>query len=566
MVFIRQKLRSFRPRSVRTERHLLASLAAVVTIAAAAITAPAVGISRDEGTYFAASEMYAQWWADAIRSPGEAFARIDSWYQANREHPGLAKLLSGLSHAAFARWLGHIQAFRIPTFLFAGLLSYLLLLLAHDLTERATFPSARIRDLSRRCAALLAPALFWLVPRHFYHAHPAVFDMPVASLWLATVYAYWRSLPVRGEGLRVGWAVTTGLAFGAAVSVKHNGWFLPPLLFVHWLFTGARHLTGRGGWRTRLRAVPLAFPAMAVLGPLVFVVTWPWLWRGGLERIAWYFSFHANHEHYSWHYLGTVMRHPPFPMAYPFVVTALTVPAGVLAAMFGGLVHSVARAIGALRGDGERAVWADELLLTLNALFPIVLIAHPQVPHFGGVKHWLAAMPFLAALGARALMTASHQLWPRPALLALPLAVLILVPAAWATGHFHPFGTAAYNELAGGAGGAATLGMQRQFWGDNMVAALEVLNQHAAQGARVWYQEATVAAVRTYQRDGRLRSDLTPVETPEEAQISVYHYHQEFRDKEFRTWTEFQTTRPVHGVYLDEVPLITIYARAGAWR
>ena len=48
--------------------------------------------------------------------------------------------------------------------------------------------------------------------------------------------------------------------------------------------------------------------------------------------------------------------------------------------------------------------------------------------------------------------------------------------------------------------------------------------------------------------------------------MSVYHYHQEFRDKEFSTWTQFRTERPVDGVYLDEVPLIELYARPSAWR
>ncbi len=148
----------------------------------------------------------------------------------------------------------------------------------------------------------------------------------------------------------------------------------------------------------------------------------------------------------------------------------------------------------------------------------------------------------------------------------LALAFFALAPALWAVVHVHPYGTAAYNELAGGAPGAASLGMQRQFWGDNMVGALEALNERAVPGARVWYQEASWTAVRAYQRDGRLRADLRWANGPEAADISVYHYHQEFRDKEFSTWTQFRTARPVYGVYLDEVPLIEVYARAGAWR
>jgi hypothetical protein len=197
----------------------------------------------------------------------------------------------------------------------------------------------------------------------------------------------------------------------------------------------------------------------------------------------------------------------------------------------------------------------------------MALIAWPSVPHFGGVKHWLPAMPFLALLGARALAAAGRRLWPaRPALVTGALAALALLPAAWSVAHLHPFGTAAYNEIAGGAPGAASLGMQRQFWGDDMVAVLDAINVHAAPGARVWYQEASVTAIWAYQRDGRLRSDLVRVEGPESADVSVWQYHQEFRDKEFSTWTQFRTARPVAGAYLDEVPLVQVYARPGAWR
>jgi len=176
-------------------------------------------------------------------------------------------------------------------------------------------------------------------------------------------------------------------------------------------------------------------------------------------------------------------------------------------------------------------------------------------------------MPFLALLGARALVTAGRLLSPaRPTVVTGLLAALALAPAAWQVARTHPFGTAAWNEIAGGAPGAASMGMQRQFWGDDLVAVLPELNAHAVPGARVWFQEATTLAVKQHQRDGKLRPDLLVASGPEDADISIWQYHQEFRDREFRTWTEFRTARPVAGAYLDEVPLVQVYARPGAWR
>jgi hypothetical protein len=110
------------------------------------------------------------------------------------------------------------------------------------------------------------------------------------------------------------------------------------------------------------------------------------------------------------------------------------------------------------------------------------------------------------------------------------------------------------------------MGMQRQFWGDDLVAVLPALNAHAVPGARVWFQEATSLAAKQYQRDGKLRPDLAIASGPEDADVSIWQYHQEFRDREFRTWTEFRNARPVAGAYLDEVPLVQVYARPGAWR
>ncbi len=547
---------------------------AAVTLAVAAASAPAQGIGRDESVYLVASESYAAFWGAFVRGPSRALADVDRYFTVNHEHPALAKELYGATHALLAAGLGltsHLQGFRFGAFLLAALLSWLLAVAGFELAGAG--------------GALLAPALFWAAPRHFYHAHPAALDLPITTLWLATVLAYRRSLGAGGGRRRArAWGAAAGLLFGAAISVKHNGWFLPPLLGAHWAATRLPALR-RASAREWARAMPLAFGAMLVLGPLVFVAGWPWLWHDTLPRVREYLAFHLHHENYSWLYLGHLLREPPFPVGYPFVVTALTVPAAVVFAMAGGLVHGMARLGLALRrGHREPAgpgaippSASDELLLLLNALFPIALIAWPTVPHFGGVKHWLPAMPFLALLGARALVAAGRALWPaRAGPVTAGLAVLALVPALRAVAHVHPYGTAAYNELAGGAAGAATLGMERQFWGDDVVGLLPQLNEHALPAARVWWQETTYLAVRAWQRDGRVRADLRWANGPEDADISLWHYHQEFRDKEFRTWTAFAESprpgerarlpRPMAGLYLDEVPLVVIYARPGAWR
>jgi 4-amino-4-deoxy-L-arabinose transferase-like glycosyltransferase len=546
---------------------------ALVTFAVLAATAPAQGIGRDEGVYLSAGESYAAFPGDVRREPARFLDAADRRFAPNHEHPPLAKLAYGATHALFAEalgWTSHLQGARLGAFLFGALLSWLL----------AAWGGA----LAGLAGALLAPALFWAVPRHFYHGHPAALDMPITALWLAVVAAWARSLRAQGRPAARRWALATGLAFGAAVATKHNGWFLLPVLGLHAALTRLPALL-RAPPGARLRQVPPALPAMALLGPVVFLASWPWLWRAPWPRLRQYLAFHLHHENYAWQYMGRLLREPPFPVAYPFVVTALTVPAAVLLLYVAGFLHGVARAAtptpatppGAAGPPEARTTRSEELLLLLNAAFSLALIAWPTVPIFGGVKHWLPSMPFLALLGARALVLAGRALWPaRGGAVTAALAAAALVPAAAAVAHFHPYGTAAYNELAGFAPGAASLGMQRQYWGDGAVGVLEAVNAHAVPGARVWWQETGRAAVAAWQRDGRIRPDLRWAEGPEGADVSVWHFHAEFRDKEYRTWTAFaeppraaepaRLPRPVAGVYLDEVPLVSVYARPGTWR
>jgi hypothetical protein len=199
-----------------------------------------------------------------------------------------------------------------------------------------------------------------------------------------------------------------------------------------------------------------------------------------------------------------------------------------------------------------------------------VIISHPDVPHFGGVKHWFPAMPFLALLGgmvvagaARGSVEALRRRWPAVGLpaLAVPLFVVLFAPALIATARNHPYGTSYYSELAGGLPGAATLGMQRQFWSNNVTGILGWLNERAPPNARVWLHEVTGLAFQEYQLNGMLRRDIRAAAGPWDADIAAYQYHQEFREHEMNIWQAFGTQTPVTGLYLDETPQVIVYQR-----
>ncbi len=580
-------------------------------------TQASVGFVRDESIYFVAAESYARWFEQLIRAPAAALTdnAILRAFDINHEHPALMKMLFGLSHLVFHDWLGvlsHAAAFRIPAFVVASLIPATIYLFA--------------RSLYGGQAALWAAVSFLLVPRQFFNAHLACFDVPIAAFWLLTAYTFLRAQREPRFWL---WC---GLWFGAALATKHNGWFLPFVLAPFALVRGwllSRGVPEARAWLSRFAglyaAVGLLFAvlwiaqgpgrfvqnfillspasallallvvgtavvlrqlwrasrsvfrsvapigAMAILGPATFYLHWPYLWHHPIERAAWYFDFHATHVHYAWFYLGKLLREPPFPLDYVVVKTALTVPITIFLPMALGLAAVAARTVASLWRQWRPLLPSfEEAFVAANAVTPILIISHPNVPHFGGVKHWFPAMTFLAILGGACVWRAAQGLLgtlrPRfPALsdwgLALPFFILLFAPPAIATARNHPYGTSYYSEVAGGVPGAATLGMQRQFWSNNVTGVLGWLNEHAPSNARIWLHEVTGLAFQEYQANGMLRRDLQSAAGPWDAQIAVYQYHQEFREHEMNIWQAFGTRTPVTGLYLDETPQVIVYQR-----
>jgi hypothetical protein len=142
-------------------------------------------------------------------------------------------------------------------------------------------------------------------------------------------------------------------------------------------------------------------------------------------------------------------------------------------------------------------------------------------------------------------------------------AVAALLPGAWQIAHLHPYGTSAYGELAGDLPGAASLGMQRQYWSNNVTGILPWLNAHAPRGARVFFHEVNVESYRAYQQSGALRVDIRYAAGPSDADYAALQWHREFRDREPETWNAFGTKMPATGLYLDETPQVVVYARPG---
>ena len=517
------------------------------------VTAPAVGFVRDEGYYFKAAQEYGGWWG-AVFSSGffDAFsdAEIKSHFSYNTEHPALVKLTMGFTYRLLHEWLpiaSPSQAYRATGFLF-GALSLL-----------ATFLLGR--TLVSAPVGLLAAALMAAMPRYFFDAHLACFDVPVTAMWTLSLWAFWRAyVGERSQVRRL--ALQAGVIFGLTLATKLNGLFLPFLFVGVWLWTG-RLTRGfglargpSGGLDLRLPSLPWVLLACAIVGPLVFWAHWPYIWHDTVTRVGAYIGFHMHHEHYPASYFGAVLSKPPFPISFPFVMTLFTVPSPVV------LLGALGAIVAAVRAVRDRS--GEDTLLLLAVLLPPVLIAMPGTPIFGGVKHWYNALPVLSILAARAGLqgAAAVARWlpsPRRWIASVVVGGAMLAPGVLGIVASHPHGIGFYNELAGGIRGGAALGMQRAFWGGLGHGVLEDVAALPA-GSRVFFNRMNYDGYRMYVREGALPSHVYYANHPRGIAAALHFEQPEHGEKEGEIWSTMGT-RPVAGVYADNVTLVQLYTR-----
>ena len=603
----------------RRARLLAAAALGLATTLLLALGHRDVGYVRDEGVYFAASRQHGAWAARLLVAPREALAAParDRAFAVNREHPALMKLAAGVSARLLARpgppgadgqeraeggllpLLREGAAMRLPAQLLAGLAVALLFLAGAGLagpsfkavpkdSPEPPVPgdSPALAPLAGLCAALWFIAL----PHVWFHAGLHCFDVPVAAATLAVVLIYRRAL------VEPRWGLTLGPALGVAIAIKHNALFIPVLLALHYglCLLLARRRPRAGQW------LPLPFLAMAVLAPLTVVALWPWLWSDPLGRLGEYLEFHRLHAYYNTEYFGINYNRPPLPVSYPFVLTWATVPTGALLLALLGLALGLRRDLRApgparpapvssdtspvpadspaapARADlapvpsdtspvpADSPRWAaplagqdrrDGLLWALFAGFPLLLIALPTIPIFGGTKHWLTAYPFLALAAAAGFVALTRAARLRGRWRHAPAAALalVLVPGVWSTIDGHPYGLSQYAPLVGGPRGAADLGLLRGFWGHAVPPAV-----FAGPGAPIDLHDLHDLARLQYEREGRWPPGSAPA-GPGRARAALQFHERHMLSHELQVWDGLGTVAPAEVVTLDDVPLTSLY-------
>lgn len=540
--------------------HLLGLLLAVGYVALLLATAPSLGMSRDEGIYVIAANRYADWYRKLASDREVALlpASIHSHWEFNREHPALMKSAFALSVIANDRYQlfeRPSQAYRFPAMVTAGLLLWLVYIFG-------------ARTFGRQSGMFAALAL-GLMPQFFYHAHLACFDVPIAFFLTWVVYCYHRSL----RDPR--WAVATGLVYGLSLATKHNAWILPGVLLVHFVWMSAAEVVRRKRLgKKSLSLVPWWLFAMVLLGPPIFVGSWPWLWEQTQERALEYARFHLGHEYYNMAYFGLNHYRPPFPISFPFVMTLFTVPlvtvtlcVFALVARFGAYAPWPLGKWLDRRSVSMRDVRRTDVLFVGCLLAPIVVIALPSTPIFGGTKHWFPAYPFLALYAGwaarriiRRTRGLSRSLLPhRGPMVRTAVASTLLLPSFVETAHSHPFGLAHYTAGAGFTPGAAFYGMNRQFWGYTTGSLVGFFREHLPEGGTVWICDTLPESFNMLKRDGLLPPEIHPSWTMADADYVIVHHEHHFAEVDAQAWVAFGSTQPAYVLTHDGVPIISVY-------
>lgn len=501
--------------------------------ASVALTQRSIGYAWDESFYYEPARDAAAWVVGIVqgRLPLDA-TTIDRYWTERHEHPSFHKLISGFSLMAFDELLGPLEAMRLPIALLFGASLSLLYLLG--------------RLAWGNFGGLVSALAYAAMPRIFGDAHFSSMETPLVFSVLLTVYCF-----VRGLNSPI-WAALTGISLGLLLATKINGFFLiPPLVLWGYLYGRSRS------------AHNLFY--MAVLGPIVFVGLWPWLWPSPVLRLLDYFSFHAQHQQTALYFMGRKWGYGDelAPWFYPSVMIGVTLPISVLVLSALGLLFSI---------FSPRRCGVGILFLLIGLTMWGVASA-PSTPKYDGVRLFIPVFPFLALLAGGGGALLLHLVWRamrndrQPGrevrlvrLAGFGLAAIVAAEGGLASARYYPYLLSYFNPIVGGLRGAAAQGYEVTYWGEAVNDdVLDTLNKVIPDGASLKVLALHELNFEQLQRWGKLKPSIRIGGPP------PYYAHLLLMRRGFfaRPETALADTArffPLQEWRLQDVPLLALYS------
>jgi 4-amino-4-deoxy-L-arabinose transferase-like glycosyltransferase len=512
-------------------------LIAILVVSASLIfpTLSDMGITYDEEFYFERSRSYLRWIYflrdHKLKGIFDATV-INRYWSATDHHPALAKILMGITWRLFNPLASQLFSYR-----FANAALFLIL-------QAALYVFA-LRNFGRMVALFSTFALLFM-PRVFGHAHIAALDTPMTVMWFLCTCAFLRAM----ESVR--WRVYGAILYGLALNTKINA-FILPLPLALWGLIYYRREAARN------------FLYWALIAPVVWFVTWPWLWRDTFSKLFEYLSFHfasPAHSTIPVYYFGQRYMYSPAPWHYPFILSAVTIPATIFLVGLLGVIKVV------------RERNNVGLLVLFSFVMPLLICALPHISKYDGVRLFLPAFPFFALLSGIGLkwmvelILASFSSLRTNAFfknaLIITLITILLIPGALATCTIHPYELSYYNELVGGVTGAHKIGMESTYWGDSFAGAFDFINHDFPRRARFTCLAFQPLVLLTYKEFGILRRDIEITGVPKEKLSELDYAALICRQGGFnkRLWKLYRYGKPTYTISVDDVPLLLIYEKS----
>ena len=458
-----------------------------------------VGMAWDEAYYVDAAQKTNVWLAKWLSGEGSVTkgaplaACWDAYNVEPRGHPSITRFLVGLGMWLSPAKGSPLDAMRMPIAFCYGLTLVVIYLLTRLCYGRVT--------------AWLTVLAYFLLPRVFGHAHFALTETPTVLVTVLVVYAFLR-------GLKSGpWALWTGVLFGLALATKINALVLP-LILLPWAFLFYRRESARNLY------------AMLFIGPAVMALLWPWMWENAPLHFAEYLKWNFQHKQIGVFYGGRVYNslQDPVPWHYAWKMTVFTIPPVTLALV----VLGIARTLRAPKkhNAGLLFLWA--------AAVPMLALMMKGAPKYDGVRLFLSAFPFLAALagiggGVLVRMGAFYdragERFPKGRIVLIALILALTVGGGHALLSCQPYYLSYYNSLIKGTQGAAGK-MEVTYWGEALnQKALDTINDAVPDGATLAPRALNIEVLRYYQTWGLLKKGIQLVED-RPAQYHLLQYRQ----------------------------------------
>ncbi len=449
-------------------------------------------------------------------------------------HPPLNGELASLSNLLFYQLfgiVGDIEGYRLFTLGVSSLLIFIVYV----------FVSQQWGNF----AASVATIALLTYPLFFAESHFNIKDPVSASLYTATLYAFYKSIITK----KIRWVIITSVSAGFALGTKFNILFLPITLF-GWLailIVTKKKMVLRGMTR---RFVVISLESLFIIPIAILFVSYPALWNNSLASLL--TAFFSNKA------LGFDTQYQPkeffafgFINTYPIQWLLFATPLATLILCLIGIVYALRK------GISER--YSSSLLILLWFLIPILRVAIGKVAIYGGLRQimeFIPAMAILSGIGA-------YYLSKKFGNIAKIIIILSFIPITLKLISIHPNENVYFNPLIGGLSGAKA----RNFpdWGVTLGSVYQQginwLNINAE-------PQASLALIRGLHSNIpriKLRDDInfhnnyfSGVEQNGEYLMEVVDYNWELQIEE-KTRAYLRRLKPVYTASVDGVPILKVW-------